>query len=117
MQAVWAKMLRKMLRGGFRRKPDSYAYVLTNHQVHSILKAETISKFISRQRLRWIAHVVRMENDKPQKQLLFVAPKKHTTSIWSKLEKETGLDQNQLKRTMKSKSDFDRWLSEYEKRA
>ena len=48
-----------------------YAYVYNNSDVYRITNAGRLDVFIRKQTLRWLGHVIRMENYMPQKQILF----------------------------------------------
>jgi len=64
-------MLRKMVRGGFRRKPDSWAYILTNTNLIEMCKTESIESFIERQKQRFLAHIIRMPDKSITKRIIF----------------------------------------------
>ena len=80
-----------------------YSYVYTNTDIHRICRTSTIEEFVTIQHLKWIAHVVRMENGTLEKQTLFMEGK----DVWKGLEKTIGMDRMQLRRTMFNKKDFD----------
>ena len=60
-----------MIRGGFKRKPNSYSYVYTNEQVFSICKTIPLDQFISVQQRSYVAHVIRLNDNTWTKRLLF----------------------------------------------
>ena len=64
-------MLRKMVKGGYRRKGDTYNYVLSNSDILQHCKTENIHQFISRQQRNFVAHIIRGENNRTTKRLLF----------------------------------------------
>ena len=71
INAAYMSMLRKMVKGGYRRKADSYSYVLSNSDILQRCNTESIHQFIARQQRNFIAHVVREENNRITKRLLF----------------------------------------------
>jgi len=54
------KILRKIY--GPTQNPDGIWRIKTNDELRQRMKKEDIIKFIKSQRLRWVAHVMRMEN-------------------------------------------------------
>ena len=46
-----------------------------NHELYNLYTNETIVQKIKVQRLRWLGHVFRMENDAPQRKCLFTEPR------------------------------------------
>ena len=71
--------MRTMVRGGWRRRGgyDSeiedydWALVYRNFEIYRICKTEPIFDYVDRQRLKWVAHVVRAGNDRMIKQSMF----------------------------------------------
>ena len=64
-------MLRKMVSGGFRRKDGSYHYVLRNDDIEKSCKTENLTSFMGRQQKKFMAHVIRMDNNRMTKRVLF----------------------------------------------
>ena len=64
-------MLRKMVKGGYRRKEGTYSYVLSNSDILKRCNTETIHQFVLRQQRNFVAHVIRGENDRTTKRLIF----------------------------------------------
>ena len=49
-------MLRKMIKGGYRRKPGTdWSFVLSNKDLHEICGTEEISDFTARQQRKYLA--------------------------------------------------------------
>ena len=71
LSSVYCSMLRKMIKGGYRRKRDSWSYVLSNKDILQISKTEDISKFAARQQRNYAAHVIRKDNDSIAKRAMF----------------------------------------------
>merc|ERR1711970_1716054 len=81
ISSVWNNLLRRMIKGGFRRVPDqttpktnlnlekankieksTFKYVITNEMLYRITGTSNITNFIDRQFLKFTSHVVRMAN-------------------------------------------------------
>ena len=87
-------MIRKMVRGGYKRKRDEWRYKLTNQNLLDLAKTEAIPAFIERQKKRYLAHVIRQPNTSIIKRVMFNAdhsnvPGRQMTFLRSVLEAET----------------------------
>ena len=71
MNAVYHSLLRKMVKGGFRRKEESWAYVFTNKDLLRMAKTEDIHSFVNEQRTNFVNKIVRKDNFSISKRLLF----------------------------------------------
>ena len=71
MNSEYASTLRKMVRGGFRRKKDSYSYVYTNEQLYTMCNTTPLTNFIDKQQRSYIAHLIRQDDTLTTKRLLF----------------------------------------------
>ena len=60
-----------MLKGSYRRKPGTFLCELSNEDVLQRCHTENIHQFITRQQRNLIAHVIRGENSRMTKLLLF----------------------------------------------
>ena len=69
--SAYMAMLRKMVSGGYRRKPNSWSYVLTNEDLLRICQSDCINNYVSRQQRNFVAHMVRKEDKSLAKRLLF----------------------------------------------
>ena len=104
-----------MVKGGFRRRnapramdfnPEnstSWAYEISNEDLKRITNTTDIKIFFKTQHLKYIAHVMRSNNDTLQKQFLFNT---FTRNRWSKLASDFEIDERQLRRTMMVKKDL-----------
>ena len=54
-----------------------YPKIITTEEIYRVTKAEPWSRVIKRRRLRWLGHVMRLEDDTPAKQALQDAPPLH----------------------------------------
>ena len=71
INARYTNMIRKMVRGGFRRKEGSYSYVITNEVLLQKCNTESMVKYIRRQQRNFLAHIVRKSDTSITKLLLF----------------------------------------------
>ena len=71
MNAAYVSLLRRMVRGGFRRKEGTYHYTLSNYDIVKKCKTEDIYQFMMRQQRNFTAHVIRGDNTRLTKRLLF----------------------------------------------
>ena len=71
INAIYMSMLRKMVKGGYRRKPGSFSYVLTNVDILRRCNTESIVKFIAKQQRSYVIKVIKGENSKMMKRLMF----------------------------------------------
>ena len=111
LDVVWLGMLRKAVKGGFRRKPNSMAFVYSNADLLKMMGCMSIDRFAERQQLKWLAHCVRMENDALQKISLFMIPsRKYHKSVWTRIESKTGMDKEQFWRMAKDRARFNSYI-------
>ena len=71
LSSVYTSMIRKMVRKGYRRKGDTWSFVLTNEQLLQIGKTEDLKSFIAKQQKRYLAHTIRRDDSSLAKKLLF----------------------------------------------
>ena len=69
--SVYFSMLRKMVRGGYKRKPDRWSFVFTNDHLLSLCNTESIDAFVFRMQRSYLAHIIRKEDSSITKRLLF----------------------------------------------
>ena len=125
LEVEWTRFLRKIVKCGMARvnappkeitkqqKEEGtweYRYKYTNKQIHKICGSAPIRIFIQLQQVKWIAHVIRMENSSLEKQTLFMEGMK---TDWKKLEEESGMHRSQILRIMLCKKSFDGWLKTF----
>ena len=102
INATYMTLIRKMVRGGYRRVPNTYRYELSNKDLLRMCHTEDIHQFAARQQKKFIAHVIRSENGRSIKRLLFNGnearrPGRRTTAYNTVMENEK-LTANQLNR-------------------
>ena len=117
LEACWYGFLRRMVKGGFRKKPDigsdtNFALVYTNIDLLRITKCHPLRDFIDTQYLKYIAHVCRRPNTNLTKLSLFITPKsRYHRDPWLKISKLLGgISAEQAKRETQSKTGFFRLL-------
>ena len=71
INSTYTLMLRKMIRNGFRRINDQWSFALTNADILRMCKSETVEDFVSRQQLKYMAHLIRRDDGSLPKKLLF----------------------------------------------
>ena len=71
MTSVYMSFLRKMTKGGYRRKDNSWSYVLTNDDLLRIAKTVDLPTFVRRQQRNFAQKIIRQENTSMTKQLMF----------------------------------------------
>ena len=71
LTSTYNGFLRRMVKGGYRRKKDSWSFILTNNEILKMCNTEEIAKFIQKQQRTFVARAIRMENESGTKKLLF----------------------------------------------
>ena len=71
INATYMSMLRKMVKGGYRRQSGTYRFVLSNRDLLKKCQTEDIHDFVSRQQRNFIAHLTRLDNERLAKRLMF----------------------------------------------
>ena len=71
--------IRKMTKGGFRRKSDSWSYVLLNEDLLRMSKTMTLKAYVDKQQRNYVGHIVRKDNASIVKRLLFNDDPSHKT--------------------------------------
>ena len=71
VNATYLSFIRKMVKGGYRRKVNSWAYVFTNEDLLKMAGTENIHSFVGKQRLKFVTKIIRKDNTSIQKRLLF----------------------------------------------
>ena len=71
MTATYMKFLRKMTKGGFRRKPDSWSFVLTNEDLLRIAKTIDLPTFVRKQQCNYVKKIINQDNKSITKKLMF----------------------------------------------
>ena len=108
LHSFYCGLLRKMIRGGFKRKDDSMAFKLTNENILGICDTESVIAFIDRQQKKFLAHVIRREDGSLIKQLTFNEdrnriPGPYTTLRSAVLRREAPTDVNNFYKSARNK--------------
>ena len=113
LESCWYGCLRKMVRGGYRKKKDdseeeTFSFFYTNKDIENIVKTPPLRDFISVQYLSYIAHICRKENSDPTKMALFFIPKaRYFRDPWVKISKLLGgISISQCQRETQSRPGF-----------
>ena len=73
INSFYCGLLRRMVRGGFKRKEDRMAFEKSNKDLLEICNTEEMSAFIARQQKCFLAHIIRTEDNTLVKSLTFNA--------------------------------------------
>ena len=118
LEACWFGFLRRMVKGGFRRKTATtdnevnFSFVYSNVDLQRLVRCQPIRNFINKQYLNYIAHVCRRPNTNLTKLSLFLMPKaKYYRDPWINISQLLGnITVDQAKRETQSKTGFIRLL-------
>ena len=58
ISSAYCSFLRKMIKGGYRRKADTWNFVLSNDDLLRIGNTENVVQFIGRQQRNYAAHII-----------------------------------------------------------
>ena len=118
LETCWYGCLRKMVRGGYRRKRgndggDNFAFFYTNKDLEHIIKTPPLRDFMCVIYLKYVAHICRSPNTSLVKKSMFLIPKcKYYRDPWIKISKYLGgISINQCKRETQSRAGFTRLLT------
>ncbi len=113
LETIWHGFLRKMIRGGYKRKDTSdseninWSFVYSNADLRNITKTSKLTDFCEFQHLKYIVHITRMANNNDQKMLLFSCKhKKYFRNKWLKIEKQLGISTMQTQKAMQNRKEF-----------
>ena len=91
-----------------------WGYKITNEKLRKICGAAPIGTLAEKFHLKYIAHVTRMSNSALQKQMIYCeAPRpqrRGQMNFWTKMKKATGIETEQLQKTMYNRNDFNKWM-------
>ena len=71
LTSCYCSMIRKMIKGGYRREKDSWRFALSNEDLLKIAKSEGIAEYVKRQQRNYAAHIIRKDNSSTSKRLMF----------------------------------------------
>lgn len=94
ISAVYVSILRKMVKGGYRRKSGQYAFELTNEDIIKRCSTESIHQYVNRLQRNFVAHVIRGKDTKLTKRLLFNDDKRRKPGYQMTLYKSVTKNEN-----------------------
>lgn len=71
LNSQYVSFIRKMVKGGYKRKPDSWSFVHTNENLLKMAKTMSLTEYVQRQQLKYFGHIVRADNSSIVKRLTF----------------------------------------------
>ena len=71
INGFYCGLLRRMVRGGYRRKDGSMALVYTNDAIYGMCKTPKIASYIENLQQKFLAHIIRRDDQSIIKQLTF----------------------------------------------
>ena len=102
LNSFYCGLLRRMVRGGYKRKEDRMAFVLSNDEILEKCKTEKMESFIARQQKGFLAHIVRREDSSLIKQLTFndnfVWKRGRSTTLRKAVLQREGIEPNEFYR-------------------
>ena len=77
LDVCYRRFLRRMVRGGFRRKEgdENFSFRINDSKLHRLCGTTDVSHFIKEQQCNYAAHIVRTGNDRSAKKLMFSSDK------------------------------------------
>lgn len=100
LSATYNRMLRMMIRKGFKRKDDSWAFVLTNEDLYSRARTESVIKFIQKQQERYAMKIIRSDEKSLIKRVAFNSDVAHrrgrTNELLKSVAERSGLTPNEF---------------------
>ena len=69
--SAYTSMLRKMVKGGYKRKTNQWSFVYTNDDIKRLCHAPEVSKFVMIQQRNYATHIIRKDNSSIAKRLFF----------------------------------------------
>jgi hypothetical protein len=74
LDVCYRRFLRRMIRGGFKRKSDSeneFSLKINNNKLHQLCGTRDVNQFIKEQQCNYAGHIVRTSSDRATKKLMF----------------------------------------------
>ena len=105
MTSTYMSFLRKMTKGGYRRKENSWSFVLTNEDLIRIAKVTDLSTYIKEQQRNFVRKIVNEDNRNFAKRLMFNSNRSiktgPTTTLLSSVLKSEKCTPDELFRKLK----------------
>ena len=100
MTSTYMSFLRKMTKGGYRRKENSWGYVLTNEDLLQIAKTVDLPTYVKGQQRNYVQKIITQDNTSITKRLMFNNNKSSKTgpmtTLLSSVVKNERCNQNEL---------------------
>ena len=77
MNALYLTFIRKMVKGGYKRKGDTWSFVFSNEDLIRMAKTTDLSSYIRKQQRNYAGHIIRKENSSIVKRLFFNSNASH----------------------------------------
>ena len=107
INSFYCGLLRRMIRGGYKRKEDSMAFKLSNENILKLCKTESMETFIARQQRQFLAHIIRRDDTSMIKQLTFNDDTNHVrgpyTTLLNAVLKREGSNELEFYRSAKER--------------
>ena len=105
MTSTYMSFLRKMTKGGYRRKENSWSFVLTNEDLIRIAKVTDLSTYIKEQQRNFVRKIANEDNRNFAKRLMFNSNRSiktgPTTTLLSSVLKSEKCTPDELFRKLK----------------
>ena len=72
MNALYSTFIRRMGKGGYKRKGDTWSFVFSNEDLIRMAKPTDLSSYIRKQQRNYAWHIIRKENSSIVKRLFFL---------------------------------------------
>ena len=94
LNAMYMSCIRKMTKGGYKRKTDSWSFVHTNNDLPRMSKTIAQETFVHNQQRKYVTHIVRKDSRSAIKRLMFnknpsVKPGPQPTLLSSMMKNES----------------------------
>ena len=100
MNALYLTFIRKMVKGGYKRKGDTWSFVFSNEDLIRMAKTTDLSSYIRKQQRNYAGHIIRKENSSIVKRLFFNSNASH------KPGRQTALHSSVIMAEKRTKEEF-----------
>ena len=71
LNAAYMSFIRKMTKGGYKRKPNTWSFVHRNEDLLRMAKTNSLESYVRKQQLNYVTSIIRKDNESILKRLLF----------------------------------------------
>ena len=71
LNAAYMSFIRKMTKGGYKRKPNTWSFVHRNEDLLRMAKTNSLESYVRKQQLNYVTSIIRKDNGSIVKRLLF----------------------------------------------